>query len=402
MQRAATFFLVLLFLGIAVVNCCAQTRIIDSLKANVSRAKSPFEKSEALLALCNQKYSLPADLLFRYASMIKELNKDAPAGKNMILAEYYLAYSQLINGFEDKSLRTANFYIDKLKDSRTEQDLYKLFLHLRGTIYYRTNRSKETVNNYYELLSIAQQQNDTLNMLIAKRGISLAYIANGQDKEGVKIFHSAMPMIAKPVPARYAEIYGLLLVNASISYLHLHQRTNLMFYADSCEYYGTRVIETGKKTDNLFIQCQGLIVTGVILSYKKQVEAAEKSLKEGLEIRKVIADTIYILSDMSVLGSFYANTRQVEKGVAICKAGIELAQRRKISPALLLPLYSALAENYKVTGYYKEYADALKKLMNVKDSINLKSSVDELKNLEIKYDLQKKGDHDRQAKTGHY
>lgn len=369
--------------------CFAQTRIIDSLKKNVQSAVSDKEKCRTLLELCSQKYSLTADSLYQYASAIKKISLKDPGRRNTILADYYIAYSLVINSMEDSSLRMTNYYLEKLKNNKEEQEAYMLFLQLKGTTFYRTNRSKETINTYYDLLNVAQQRNDTLFNLIAKRGISLAYIVNGQDREGLKLFHSAEQLIPDRFSEKYREIYGLLQINAAISYLHLHQATGLLQYADSCEYYGNEAVVTGRNIENLFIECQGLVVKGVIQSYKKKIAEAEKNLQDGLKVRKMIGDTLYIISDMSVLASFYANTKQVEKGVALCKTGIALAQKRKISPALLLLLYQALAENYKAVGQYKEYGEALKSQMTVKDSLNIKNSTDELKDLEIKYNLQK-------------
>jgi len=352
-------------------------------------AVSPAQKSYALLKLCEQKYSLPADSLHLYATQLKNISNANADNLNIILADFYIAYSLMLNGNEDSSMKVVDYYLDKLSKGTVNKDAYMLFLQLKGTLYYRTNKSKETIKTFYDLLSEAQQRRDTFSMLIAKRGISLAYIVNGQDLEGLKIFYNAKELIAPEFNKKYDEAYGLLSVNAAISFLHLHQATSLPSYADSCEYYGKQAIYYGEKTENLFVLCQGYVVRGLILSYKKEMEAAEKSLQKGLAFRQLIGDTLYIISDMSVLASFYANTKQPEKGIALCRKGIELAQKRKISPALLLLLYNALAENYKVKGNYKEYAEALRLQMSVKDSLSKKNSGDELKNLEAKYDLQK-------------
>lgn len=383
------FKFLLLFFFVLSNEAYSQTHIIDSLKKRVFIGENNEKKVKFLLELCQQKYSLSADSLYHFASEIKKLSQNEPAGRNIILADYYIAYSLVINSMEDSSLRITNSYLEKLKDSKTEKEAYMLFLQLKGIIFYRKNRSKETINAYYNLLNTAQQYNDTLFILIANRGISLAYMVNGQDREGVKIFHNAMQLMNGQLTEKYKEIYGLLQLNAAISYLHLYQSTTHLIYADSCEYYGKIAIEMGRKTENLFMLCQGLIVTGVIKSYKKEVKEAEKYLKDGLEVRKIIGDTLYIISDMIVLASFYGNTKQLKKGVALCHIAIELAWKRKFQ-GLLPPIYNALAENYKAVGQYKEYGEALKLQLAVKDSLNLKNSTDELKDLEIKYDLQKR------------
>lgn len=382
------FRFILLFFFSLSNQAYSQTQIIDSLKKRVAIAESKEQKIKALLELCEQKYSLTASLLYHFASEIKKLSQSEPVGRNAILADYYIAYSMVINSREDSSLQMTNYYLEKLKDNKAEKEVYMLFLQLKGIIFYRTNKPKETIKTYYDLLNTAQDYKDTSFILIAQRGLSLAYNLNGQDREGLRLFYTAMQMIDGRVAEKYREIVGLLQINAAISYLHLHQSTKLLSYADSCEYYGKVAIETGRKTENLFMLCQGLLVTGVIKSYKKEMSDAEKYLEEGLEVRKMIGDTIYIISDMIVLASFYANTKQAEKGIDLCYTAIEMARKRNLQ-ALLSPIYNALAENYKAAGRYKEYGEALKLQLEIKDSLSLKNLAVDLKDLEIKYNLQK-------------
>ncbi len=367
-----------------------QTHKIDSLKKQFYYATAPAAKLTALADLCSQKYSLPPDSLYKYAGILKNIAAGQPDRHYAILGDYYISYSMLINGREDKSIEITDRYISQLKNDNSEYDNYMLFLQLKGLYDYRTNKKNETINVYYDLLKEAQQHNDTMSALLAKRGISLSYIINGQNQEGLNIIHDAIASIPDTTSAQYKEVYGLIIANASISFLHLHQATRLPLYADSCEYYGNLATGIGKETENLFLQCQGLVVTGLILSYKKQFSDAEAKLQQGLEVRKMIGDTLYIISDMSVLSSFYANNNQPEKGIAIAKKAIDLISGKTVSSAFLLLLYTALAENYKVAGNYKEYAETLQQLMSVKDSLNKKSAAEDLANLQIKYDEQKK------------
>ena len=92
--------------------CFAQTSIIDSLKRNIWSASTNKDKCKALLELCRQKYSLTADSLYQYASTVKKISQNDPDGRNTILADYYIAYSLLINGMEDSSLKMTNHYLE--------------------------------------------------------------------------------------------------------------------------------------------------------------------------------------------------------------------------------------------------------------------------------------------------
>jgi signal transduction histidine kinase len=263
-----------------------------------------------------------------------------------------------------------------------------LFFQLKAFAYYRINRPKETIKVSYELAAEALKRKDTLSLLYAQRTIGVSYLVNNQDREAISLYYKAIAHIPVKTTRAYKEMLGLLNVNITIAYLHLYQYTHNPAFADSCAYYGETVIRIGNDVQNLFLQCQGLVVRGLILSYQNKMIEAERSLLAGLEVRKIIGDTIYIISDMSVMGSFYSNSNQPEKGIAICMKGISLTEGRNLNTGLRLLLYSALAENYKVKGDYKSYGETLNLLIGVKDSLNKKNSAEELKSLQSQYDVQ--------------
>lgn len=368
----------------------SQTNKIDSLKNQYAFAANDEQKATTLLNICRQYFSLPADSLFFYAGTLKNISKKLSNNHYQIQADYYINYCNLFKGMDESSLQVTNQYLNKLKDNADEHEAYMLFLQLKGLTYYRTNKKKETVDIFYDLYNDARQHTDSQYMIIAKKGIAMSYTSNGQDQEALKLIHESISLIHDKSLEKYSQLYGMLMSNASINFLHLHQATQLKSFADSCGFYSAAAIAFGRKNENLSLLCQGLIANGLILSYKKNFDEAEKKLQEGLKIRKILNDTLYIISDMSVLASFYANAKQSEKGIAIAKKGIALVQGRKIASVLLLLLYSALAENYKSAGNYQQYGETIKLEMSIKDSLNKKNSADELNSLQVQYDAQKK------------
>lgn len=374
-------------IGLVALQGNAQTKIIDSLSQKAAIAISPAKKAEALLNLCAEKYSLNADSLFKFATAIKTIYPDTLSPQN-VMAEYYITWSKLNKGEEDEAIKIADKYLHLLKEDKINSKAYMLFFQLKGYAYYRINLPRQTLKVNYELAEEALKRRDTISLLFAQRTIGISYLINNQDMETINLYHKAVAHIPTKLSREFKEVLGFLNVNISISFLHLYQSSHNPIYADSCKFYSQKVIELGREVQNLFIYCQGLVVRGLILSYQNNIVDAEKSLLKGLEIRNTIGDTIYIISDMSVMGSFYANSKQPEKGIAICKKGIELCEGRKISSALLLLLYSALSENYKVQGDYKKYGETLHLLIQVKDSINRKNSTEELRALQSQFDIQ--------------
>jgi signal transduction histidine kinase len=72
---------------------------------------------------------------------------------------------------------------------------------------------------------------------------------------------------------------------------------------------------------------------------------------------------------MSSLASYYANNKQPEKGIELCKEGIALAKKSGLSSQLLM-VYHSLAENYKASGNTAEYSKTLEAIIALKDSFN--------------------------------
>ena len=380
-------YIFLFLIGFFAFAGTAQTRIIDSLKQEADMAVTPMQRADALLILCGEKYSLKADSLFKFASEVKSFYSQTSNPK-YYLAEYYIAWSQLNKGEEDSIIAHANRYMELLKKDKANSKAYMLFFQLKAFACYRINRPKETIKVSYELAAEALKRKDTLSLLYAQRTIGVSYLVNSQDREAISLYYKAIAHIPLKTTRAYREMMGLLKVNITIAYLHLYQYTHNPAFADSCAYYGETVVRIGNEEQNLFLLCQGLVVRGLILSYQNKMVEAEKSLLYGLEVRKIIGDTIYIISDMSVMGSFYANSNQPEKGITICKKGIALTEGRNLNTGLRLLLYSALAENYKVKGDYKRYGETLHLLIGVKDSLNKKNSAEELKSLQSQYDIQ--------------
>lgn len=382
-------FIWIVFFWVLADSVFAQTLKIDSLKRNEIAAANNEKKSEALLNLCGQKYSLPADTLNKYAEKLKRINSAYPNSHYSVMADYYIAYSFLINNNEDSCLHITEKYLKSLRENRNENEAYLLFYQLKGIAYYRSGKSEETVNIYFLLRSEAEQRKDTLFMLLADRGIGLSYLLRGQDKEALKLFYKAISFAPDTGSKKYRDVYGHLQINAGIAMMHLFQATHFKGYADSAEYYADKAVRIGQELENLFILCQGFVLKGLMLSYRKDYDEAEKSIKNGLELRKIISDTFYIISDMTVLAAIYANTGQADKGIAVCKKGIALAEKQRSAASLLLLLYNSLAENYLAKKDFRLYSETLRKLISIKDTLNRRNSSYELNYLRIQVEAQK-------------
>jgi signal transduction histidine kinase len=367
----------------------SQTHRIDSLKKQIILVADNNKKSDIILALCNEKNSLPSDTLYHYAIVAKELADSLNDKLKKTWAEYYMAFSLVTKGMSDSSLAITDEQLKSLHFTPSLKDVYSKFCLLKANALVRLSKPKEALTVLYALLNEGEKHGDILTQIWAQNHIGAAYTSIGQYKEAQQWFYKALRMTPEPVSELYREVYCVVLSNIGVSYIELYKTESSKQNADSCEYYETMAINACREYEYISTLAFSLNLNGTILSYTNRTKEAESFLKEGLEIRKQIGDPYYIIIDMIGLGNFYLNTNQQERGVAICKEGITISNQFRLY-AQLIPLYQILAENYKAESNYTQYGETLKELVNLKDSLYKKNSADQLAEMEAKYEVQGK------------
>ncbi len=268
--------------------------------------------------------------------------------------------------------------------TRADKEIYSKFCLLKARALNNLNNPKEGLNILYPLLNEAEKQEDTLIGINAINGIAGSYVSVGQDKEAQDWCYKALHLFPVAYGLIYAEAASVALNNLSLTYLHLYEDGGTKSFLDSAEHYTTAAIEFNKVYGILSAYSFGL--KGTILGYAGKAEQGEVLLKESLRIYRQIGNEFYVINTMSVMGNFYTATHQPEKGIAICKEGIALSQKRE--PNFFL--YQNLADNYKLAGNYIEYGETLNKLLALKDSMYKKNSAESLSEMQTKYEVQKK------------
>ncbi len=368
----------------------AQTKRIDSLKSLINTTADPDTKLRLLLSLCQEKYSLSSDSLHHFATAAKVIAAQIHSKQFVKLADYYLTYSLLAKGREDSVISKADEQLAGMKYESDDKDLFAKYSILKGLALMRSNKSKESIDIFLNLLKEAEKGNDVSVIIETEMGLGNAYSTVTQYAETLDWNTKALTLCQPGQSTEYNELYAACLVRQGIAYLHLYESKLNKPFADSSRLYAGRALAICKKEEILFLLCQSLILTGYNLSYSNKPVEAELFLKEGLAVRKKIEDPIYIISDISVLGTFYAKTAQPDKGIAIIKEGLEIFKKNKMPAQLLVLLNNALAQNYRAAGDYIKYSETLNNLISLKDSIYKINSAEALSKLQAQYEVQKK------------
>ena len=378
-MKRLKLILSLSFISFFATNSHAQTKVISSIKKQIQEAMTDDERQLAIFSLCDLSYTLHPDTLMLYA---KEAEKEARITKNthdIVRAMYFESSALTTKGLIDSSLAVADKCLGLLSAKINDLQLEGNLFNQKGRCYMRKNQYKEAIDMGYRVISDAEKCNDTILQIKGKTLIGWAFLEMGQPKDAL-IWH--LKALQTTTDSLLLQKYGILFANLALNY-------NGLGKADSGFYYINKAIVYSRKNENLFALSNSLAIQAQLYVRSGQAKLAEAPLNEVIFIRKLIGDPFYIVSDMAQLGLYYAHYGQPEKGVAICYEGINIAREYKIDTKLFF-LFSTLAENYKALGNSIKYAEILEKIIDLKDSVYQKNSVESLAAIQAKYDLQRK------------
>jgi two-component system, NarL family, sensor kinase len=367
----------------------AQTQKIDSLKKQLSLQTNAQQKVLTLFELCDHNNSMHPDSFLLYINEAKKIISTLN-NSNLFIQ---LRYHEVIYFTRISKPDSAFAIIEKqlpLIDKKNDFKLRNKFLFARSRLFIRTNKQKEAIQESIELLQEAEKDGDIRTQSIVPIQIGWAYMELGQNEDALSWLYKAKTkyekdgIVARGFSACYSNIAAL--------YSDLHK-------LDSAELYIIKAIDLAKKEQHLAALANCYYIYSDICVANKNNAKAEFFLQEGLQIRKLIGDAFYIVSDLTQLGIFYANNKQPEKGIATTKEGIALAQKNNLLAKLPI-LYNALAQNYKAANDYKSYAITLNKVIELKDSLYQRNKADALQEIQVKYEVQKKETLIAQQKLG--
>lgn len=295
-------------------------------------------------------------------------------------AYYYYAFALQKNGMPDSALQIAGQLLQQLEQQkRSEERIYRRFLHLKGTLMVRKEQYKDGIAAFYKLLNNSEHKRDTLYQLIAKRGLGWVYMEINNYPQALKWSHEALQ----------TDKFNTNEKEHAVIYSNMAAMFNNTNHFDSAEYYGEKAILIARKYNNLVALANALnIQVGYLMATNRNPEA-EQSLKDALVIRSIIGDPYYIVSDMGQMAEYYELTNEPAKSVALAKQAIDTAVKYNINAKLPF-LYKLLARAYRASGDLKNYSATLERLIALNDSLYKKNTADALAEIQGKYDVQKK------------
>ena len=371
------FFLVLVFFSSGL---SAQVSRLDSLKKNITSARTNLTRLQAAMAFCEEWESYNPDTLYKYALLVQRLSAEQKNTEAALMAEYYLAAFLFQENKLDTALKKTDESFAKLRNlSPYNEDYYK-FYGLRGNILTRTIRMNELIAQGIEMLKLGEAHNDTLLILRGKIVIGNANNRLHKYEDALGWYYQVIGLMQNPGHKRKLSFFYN---NIAITFYHLEKE-------DSCKFYLRQALQYSQEAGNLTSEANSLFLYGSLMTEFKKIPEAEQAFKKALEARKKIGDVYYIIADLCQVASFYANFKKPQQGIILCKEGLALAENNGKSFPNIYELYEALAENYLVAKDYKNYSPMMEKLLELKDSSYKANSAEVLAEMQTRYEVQKK------------
>lgn len=354
-----------------------QTRVIDSLLGVIHNTTDNTHKFDAIYMLSYQNYN--PDSVLPYLRQAAELVTANPDSRRADQLTYSWALYLVRVNKTDSALQLADQLIRKYRNLKGGENDYLTYLFFKSKVLDRAGEYSRSLSQLTEVVETAESMKDTLVMIQARTGIGWVQMEMGQYREALQWLYLALHTSGN---RKFYTNYGALYSNLASAYTALGKQ-------DSAVKYINIAINDARENENMLFLATALSMQARIFINGGQPQLAEQPLHEVVDIRKKINDPFYTVFDMASLASYYAANNQPEKGIRLCKEGIAISEREKLSSQLLM-IYQALAENYKAAGNSRLYGETLEYIIALKDSFNNISSSKQLAEAQAKFDVQRR------------
>lgn len=389
MRKTITILLV----GLTLHACSwAQTRLIDSLKRDVYIAANEKDRLLSLLTLCEESRNIHRDTLEYYVNWARQLAARVGGRREKIQAELAYANMHYRWGWTDSALTL----VEPVLKSTSVEDAEVRDLHFKAArqkaLYFGGQlKYSESLQVLYKLVSDAERFSDTIH--VAANMNTIASVALQRSAPSTALMWLRRAYAFTTSAKKHEPIRAAIFTNMADAYL---QQNKL----DSSVYFIKKGVELFSREQNLSNLAHALQRQSSIYLKLKQLDSAEASLKQMIEVRRQTSDGSMWLDDNLSLIDFYLETGQAQKAIEFCKDALQRGNVQDPSPGqgrvfsnnvnLRLSYYEALARCYKTIGDTKNYQETLERIISAKDSFYLANSAEAIAEMQTKYEVQKK------------
>ncbi|TVZ56952.1 tetratricopeptide repeat protein [Lutibacter sp. Hel_I_33_5] len=266
---------------------------------------------------------------------------------------------------------------EKVKDTSSIASTYANL----GSLHSQQNKLKEAMTYFFKAIDLYKKLDSPKREIISLFNISLISFRQ-------KLYDQS---------AEYCyEIQKIIKENNFGTYLNTNIENQLgnIFYTDGnlekATYHFERTLQFSKEKKDIRRQVLSLVNLGAIYLDTNQLNKAEKSYKEALDIMNSIEATLAEKAVVYIgLGDTYYKKKQYNKAISFTNKGLEQAKSQK-QTEFERDANKVLAKIYAATKSYKNAYNHVSDFKILADSLSNNSTTALVKDIETKYQTQQK------------
>jgi signal transduction histidine kinase len=331
------------------------------------------------LAACAHWKNTSADSLCRYAHLARQQAYTAGNEGDRLLADCYCANCLLLQARADSAQQLLDRTFGALQDSSRLPVVYEQLGQIQVTLMMRSDKYKDAIAASLRYLSFAEARQDTLFEIVFRNLIGVSHMKMLQKQDALEWYRKGLATSSNP---RFYRQFPIIYGNLGILYATMGK-------LDSAAFYSSLAIAYERDSLNYSGLTGVLPALGVIYMETNRQKQAAAAFSESLETAQRLNDPyMSIAADVSN-ATYQGNTGNYQKSIGICLSAIDLILVYRLRSQLPY-IYKTLADDYKATGDFKHYSEALEQLAVIKDSAVRKNSAAAIADLQMKYESQKK------------
>jgi len=370
----------IIFLLLNSILTFGQASKIDSLKVEYTKSNVDSIRAQLLYNISYNYLFHDYDSTISFAKKLIKFSEDKPKLKKFIA----MSYMNIGNGFSFKNeFDSASVYIDlSLKESdkflKTKSSAYVA----QGIMYRRQGKYKEAIEAYLEGIKIDEKLEFQYGLFGKYANIANVYYDMLEYDKSIEYNNKAIEVSEYSEDERIDLVIGVALGNIAQSY---QRKGNL---EGSLKYLKKALNENLKNQNKTGAAKVYLNIANVY----SQIGNIKLGIENGLKALKMIqgsGDNYDLIDVNKSLGVLYGKGSEEKKSKYHFNAALEIALRSE-NLTYLSETYLDISNHYSGLLNDKIAFEFFKKHIEIKDSIFKIEKIENLNNLEIKYQTEKK------------
>lgn len=374
-----SFILVASFFLSTVCGFAQANKTIDSLKLQLSEKHDDTTEVQLLndLAYYYAFQNLDSSIVYGKRGLIKASQIKSHKGKAR--ANLYLGNAFIHSNQYD----SAHYYLNNaLKIAQTNEVNQSAIYSSFGMLHKTEGNYEKAIETYFEGIKHDEETNNDYGKFVKLINLANTYSKIENISKSVEYESKALDLAKNSKDININFAVGTLLNNIGGSYAKLND------FDKALEYFNQSLI-VNLKNENRKEIARNYNNLGFIYEKKENLPQAIEHLKKALEIREEFGDEDELIETQMMLGTVYGSIKNYTLSERHFKKALDLAIKID-DKALISEVYLAVSDSYVKRNNYLNALNSFKNHARFKDSILFENSQDNINEIEIKFQTERK------------